>query len=69
MQILKQKIKFIYHNIYHKYQWTPLHYAVEQGHIEVTKFLILKGANKQAQDSYGRTPRDNAKSDDLRNLF
>ena len=34
----------------------PIHYAVSEGHIEVTKLLIEKGANIHIKDRYGCTP-------------
>jgi uncharacterized protein len=39
--------------------FTPLHYAVEQNNIELTRWLLkLPKINKNAQNSEGYTPRD-----------
>jgi len=35
---------------------TPLHIAVNHGHIELVKYLILEGANVHAKDKNGDTP-------------
>ncbi|KAF4628545.1 hypothetical protein G7Y89_g9606 [Cudoniella acicularis] len=35
---------------------TPLHVAVRKGDIKATEYLIRKGANKNADDSYDQTP-------------
>ena len=37
------------------YQLTPLHYAVQQGGINIVKLLLEEGANIEAQDDEGRT--------------
>ncbi len=37
-------------------RWTPLHYAAYRGSLELTYFLISKGANISATTSYGITP-------------
>ena len=34
-----------------KYGKTPLHFAVENGHIECVQYLLDKGANLDDQDS------------------
>ena len=36
--------------------WTPLHFAVDGGHVAVAKLLISKGAKANARDSDGSTP-------------
>ncbi|CCW62109.1 unnamed protein product [Phytomonas sp. EM1] len=36
--------------------WTPLHYAVDQGHLEMTMLLLEAGANANARDESKRTP-------------
>ena len=38
------------------YGMTPLHRAASNGHFEVVKYLITKGANPIAQDDFGYTP-------------
>ena len=37
-------------------EWTPLHYAVFQGHKEISKLLISNGADMNAKDNAGGTP-------------
>jgi len=39
-----------------KYGWRPLHFAANNGHVDVVRFLLEKGANVNAQDHRGRTP-------------
>ena len=39
-----------------KFQMTPLHYAAQFGHIEVTKCLIEKGAHVEVKNEEGNTP-------------
>lgn len=36
--------------------WTPLHYAVEQGNIRISRFLLYSGADLEARTSYQETP-------------
>ncbi len=35
---------------------SPLHYAIQEGNIEIVEFLIQHGAVKDLQDSHGKTP-------------
>lgn len=37
-------------------KFTALHYAVENGNLEMVKFLIDKGSNIEARSKYGDTP-------------
>ena len=39
---------------------TPLHYASRGGHLEVTKYLIRKGADPKIKSSDGKTAYDYA---------
>lgn len=39
-----------------KYDWTPLHCAAINDHLEAAKVLIAAGASKEAKDKYGQTP-------------
>jgi hypothetical protein len=39
---------------------TPLHYAAYQGHTELVKLLLAKGAEVNAKDNAGRTPLHSA---------
>ena len=36
--------------------YTPLHDAVEAGHVEIVKLLIERGADKKLRDKNGRIP-------------
>ncbi|KAJ1465675.1 ankyrin repeat-containing domain protein, partial [Baffinella frigidus] len=36
--------------------WTPLHAAVRTKHLEVVRFLLGAGADKNAPDNDGHTP-------------
>ena len=42
---------------------TPLHWASWNGRLEVVKFLVSIGCDKEARDNYGRTPLHCASSD------
>ncbi len=33
--------------------WTPLHLAAHDGHLETIKFLVESGANKDARSTFG----------------
>ena len=37
-------------------KWTPLHYASLDGHLEVAKVLLERGANFNSQNNYQHTP-------------
>ena len=39
-------------------QRTPLAQASAMGHVEIVKFLVASGANRQAKDGAGQTPMD-----------
>lgn len=43
-------------NVADKEGWTPLHHAVERGHLEASQLLLEAGADKDAQDADGMTP-------------
>lgn len=45
---------------------TPLHFAAAQGHLELVKYLVEKGANPALRNKSGRTPYDLAKRDNIR---
>lgn len=36
--------------------WTPLHFAVREGHFDIVKLLLESGAVIDAQDAFGNTP-------------
>ena len=36
--------------------WTPLHLAAQEGHLDIVKHLVEKGANFRASSKTGRTP-------------
>lgn len=40
---------------------TALHLAASEGHEEMTRFLLDRGANREALDRWGNTPLDGAK--------
>ncbi|CAJ1353326.1 unnamed protein product [Effrenium voratum] len=40
----------------------PLHVAVEQNDVEIVSLLLDCGADPEARDSWGRTPRQRAES-------
>jgi len=42
-------------NLIDEFGWTPLHYAAENGQVEIVKLLIEKGSDINLQDKYGRT--------------
>lgn len=41
---------------------TPLHLASSGGHLEIIKFLISHGAQKNPRDRWGATPLNDAKT-------
>jgi ankyrin repeat protein len=40
---------------------TPLHEAVEQGHVRIVQFLLKRGASPHVANELGKTPLDVAK--------
>ena len=44
---------------------TPLHYACQEGHLEIVKYLYSRGANLEAKDGDGNTPLHKAASSDI----
>lgn len=50
-------------NVADKEGWTPLHYAVDGGHVEASQLLLEAGADKDAQDADGMTPLYSAAAD------
>ena len=40
------------------FRWTPLHYAVREGHKEITDLLLTNGAEVNAKNDEGGTPLD-----------
>jgi ankyrin repeat protein len=42
-----------------RYGGTPLHFAAEEGHMEVINCILYKVENKNPQDSNGTTPLHN----------
>jgi ankyrin repeat protein len=48
---------------------TPLHNASQSGSVELVRTLLALGADPNVTTDDGRTPRDLAKSDDVRALF
>ncbi|WP_395462623.1 ankyrin repeat domain-containing protein [Wolbachia endosymbiont of Cantharis cryptica] len=43
--------------------------AAQNGHIEIVRVLIEKGANPLLRDKNGKTPRDLAENDDIKELL
>ena len=41
---------------------TPIHYAAEEGHLEIVKFLASYTSNPNAPDKSGLTPSEYARS-------
>ena len=52
---------------------TPLHYASLSGRVEVVKYLVSKGANKNIKNEHGLSPYDLAckysKKDEIKNIL
>lgn len=53
--LLSTKLKEIV-NLRDTAGWTALHFAAQEGSIEIAKLLIEAGAEIDAQDSHGNTP-------------
>ena len=51
------------------HEQTPLHYASYWNKTDIVKYLVSKGANKNAKAKNGRTPYDMAKNDEIRNIL
>ena len=49
--------------------FTPLHSAAQNGDVELAELLLERGADASAQLGDGRTPRDLAASDEVRELL
>ena len=41
-----------------RHQWTPVHQAAKEGHVDTVKFLVEKGANIRTKDGYGVSKRE-----------
>lgn len=48
---------------------TALHAASFYGHKDVVERLLQIGGNKHARNGFGMTPEEEAKTDEIRNLF
>lgn len=48
---------------------TALHKAAQEGQIATVKLLLGLGAKRDTQDSKGRTPKDVAKSEEVKQLL
>ncbi|WP_253302940.1 ankyrin repeat domain-containing protein [Wolbachia endosymbiont of Psylliodes chrysocephala] len=55
--------------VYKPYLWTPLHLAAKNGHIDIVRALVEKGIDLLLKDQNGKTPRDLAKNDDMKELL
>ena len=58
-ELIQQFIEFpegIIKNSWHLSGFTVLHYAAQQGHIKVVKYLVEKGADFKSPDKDGKTP-------------
>lgn len=42
-----------------RYGWTPLHFAAEEGHMNVINCILNEVENKNPQDTNGTTPLHN----------
>ena len=49
--------------------WTPLHEAAAQGFVDVTRALLITGANPNARDEDGQTPLHWAEDTDCARLL
>lgn len=48
---------------------TALHKAAQEGQISTVQLLLSLGAKRETQDSKGRTPKDVAKSEEVKQLL
>ncbi|MCQ2817184.1 MAG: protein kinase, partial [archaeon] len=48
---------------------TPIHFCASNGHIELMKFFLEKLPNVEVRNIYGKSPLDEAKSEELKNIL
>lgn len=54
VRLLHEKADVNFHDP--TYGWTPLHNAAREGHFEIFKLLLSKGADPSSKDAMGQTP-------------
>ncbi len=65
LELVKKLVPLVDINSKDKDLLTPLHYAIWNKHINVAKYLLEKGADPEAKDLWGQTPKDYAKQKNL----
>ena len=48
---------------------TPLYRACQLEHLQIVRYLVEKGANKNAKDNNGKTPYDVEDNDEIKKIL
>ena len=56
-------------NMENEDQYTALHHAVSQGHVEIVEVLLVNGANPKLKDRYGNTCFSYSKNEQITKLL